>query len=139
MRVNIYTKTSFKGMKVQDGVGIYVLSCVVGRQEITKSERLDLQSLTPNAAELKIVVEALKRFSKKSEIHIFTDSSYVTGYVQRLPEWKARNFRKSKGEEVANIELWKELERLLRGHQVTWELMQPHEYRKWLSSEVAKP
>lgn len=136
--VNIYAKTSMKGMKSQDGVGVYVISMIAGGKEVTKSNKTDLIAMTPNAAELKTIIEALKRFNQGCKLHIYTDSSYVTGYYDWLPKWKAKGYKNAKGEPVANVELWKELDKLLKAHEVTWHLMQSHPYRKWLEAEIKR-
>lgn len=136
--VNIYTKTSMKGMKAQDGKAVYVISMLLGDREVTKSVDLDLIAMTPNAAELKVIIEALKRFNQGCKLHIYTDSSYVTGYYDWLPKWKAKGYKNAKGEPVANVELWKELDKLLKKHEVTWHLMESHPYRKWLEAEIKR-
>lgn len=72
------------------------------------------QNETSNAAELTSFVEALKLAKGKAMTYLFSDSEYVVkGVTEYMPNWKARDWRKSDGEEVKNLEFWLEIDGLL--------------------------
>ncbi|HXK58707.1 MAG TPA: ribonuclease HI [Acidobacteriota bacterium] len=85
---------------------------------------------TNNKMELTAVIQGLARLKRPARVMVVTDSSYVQkGAAEWLPNWKARDWKRktSSGyEPVKNIELWKELDRLLQKHQVAFQLIPGH-------------
>lgn len=75
--VNIYTETTFKGLKTQNGVIGYVLELITNKEPITLDSTEILHDMKPNRAELAAIIKALKRMNEKCELTIFTESSYV--------------------------------------------------------------
>jgi ribonuclease HI len=65
---------------------------------------------TNQIAEIKAAIEGLSRTPEGAEVELVSDSQYV---LKGLSEWRAgwerKGFRNSKGEPVANLELWKQL------------------------------
>ena len=65
---------------------------------------------TNQIAELTAAIEGLRRVPAGAQVELVSDSQYV---LKGLSEWRAgwerRGFRNSKGEQVANLELWKRL------------------------------
>ena len=74
---------------------------------------------TNNRMELMGLINALKvlgqRKWNKEKINATLDSRYVLQAIQKgwLQSWKRNGWRKSSGEEIANQELWQEVDRLL--------------------------
>lgn len=77
---------------------------------------------TNNQMELKAIVSTLKHLevnpafnAKENDIQIYSDSAYcVNSLVQGwLKNWKKFNWKTRKGEEIKNLELWKELDGVL--------------------------
>lgn len=77
---------------------------------------------TNNQMELKAIVSALKHLqdnfainARENIIQIHSDSAYcVNPLVQGwLKNWKRFDWKTRKGEEIKNLELWKELDRVL--------------------------
>ena len=84
---------------------------------------------TNNKMELTAAIEALGdlKLMPKSEIVLFTDSKYVIqGITEWCKSWVKRGWRNSKGEPVANRELWERLIELNRIHDVTWRWVKGH-------------
>lgn len=78
-----------------------------------------LPRTTSNRAELIAVIKALRSLAEPSRVQLVLDSRYVhDGITELLPRWKARGWRRSKGGRVANVQLWQQLEELLRLHEV---------------------
>lgn len=89
----------------------------------------DLNS-TNNQMELTAVIEGLRRLRRPVRVQIVTDSIYVVkGATEWMPRWKSRGWKRktSSGlKAVKNLELWKELERLLEPHSVTFKHIKGH-------------
>ena len=138
--VNIYTQTSFKGLKKQSGAIGYILECNTKKGPATLTKMRYIPNATPNEAELRVVIEALRRMSEKCEITIYTDSNHVAaGYNSGWVEsWKNHNWQTVKGKEISHVSLWQELDRLLQDHSYCFEINKQHEYKKWLKEQVEK-
>lgn len=138
-QVNIYTCTSFEGMKKQEGAIAYILEVNINAP-VTLQETLIIQNATPNCAELKVIIEALKRMNQKCELTIYTESNYVAAGFNNgwLSSWKANGWKTARGKEISNKDEWSELDKLLEGHIVTIKTNENHSYRKWLKTEVSR-
>src|SRR5690606_32516555 len=79
---------------------------------------------TVNAMELTAVSEALKALKQAgSSVQLFADSNYVVrGVNEWLSDWLKRGWKNARGEQVANLDLWRQLQALLEQHTVmlTW-------------------
>jgi hypothetical protein len=71
--------------------------------------------------ELTAVIEGLKALKQAgSTVQLFTDSNYVVrGVNEWLSDWLKRGWKNSRGEQVANLDLWQQLKTLLEQHTVT--------------------
>jgi ribonuclease HI len=76
---------------------------------------------TVNAMELMAVIEALKALKQAgSSVQLFADSNYVVrGVNEWLADWIRRGWKNARGEQVANLDLWQQLQTLLEQHTVT--------------------
>lgn len=139
-QVNIYTRTSFTGLKPQNGVAAYILEMNTEKGPVTLQNLLILQNATPNHAELKVVIKALERMRQKCSLTIYTESSYVAaGYNSGwVVSWKENGWKTARGKEVSNREQWEQLDNLLCGHEFTFRSGADHPYRRWLAGEVEK-
>lgn len=139
-KVNIYTQTTFRGIKQKSGSIIYILEFKTEKGSATLTKMRYFPHATPNEAELRSVIEALRRMIEKCELTIYTDSAYVAaGYNSGwVANWKKNNWQTTKGEEVTHAELWQELDRLLMVHEFKFEVGVAHEYRNWMIEEVNK-
>ena len=82
---------------------------------------------TNNRMEIRAAVEALKALKKPSRVKIYTDSKYLlSGATDWLPRWKKKGFRTADGKPVKNRDLWEELSRLLKVHEVEWIWVEGH-------------
>lgn len=68
-------------------------------------------STTNQRMEIKAVIEALKVVPKNRFIIIYTDSAYVRNCIKDkwYKTWSTNGWKNSKGQDVANQDLWKEL------------------------------
>ncbi len=91
--------------------------------EMSGSQR----NATNNQMELTAVCEALEWLSEPSDVTLYTDSQYVKkGITEWLSGWIARNWRNSKGDPVANQDLWQRLIDAKRRHTVRFEWLRGH-------------
>ena len=82
---------------------------------------------TNNRMELTAPIRALEALTRRSVVHLHTDSTYVrNGITQWLPRWKSRGWRTAAGEPVKNDDLWRELDAAVRCHDVTWFWVRGH-------------
>jgi ribonuclease HI len=86
---------------------------------------------TNNRMELTAAVEALNALPERSQVTIYTDSEYLKkGITEWLPGWRARNWRR-KGGALANVDLWKALDKAISYHQVKWQWVKAHATSKY--------
>ena len=82
---------------------------------------------TNNKMELKAVIEGLKVINPKTNVTIITDSQYVkNGISQWIFNWKRNGWKTAAKKPVKNIDLWKELDGLVKNHSVDWEWVKGH-------------
>jgi ribonuclease HI len=79
---------------------------------------------TNNRMELQAVVEGLKALKRPTHVTLCTDSVYVgKGLSEWMPKWKAAGWRRRENnswKEVKNVDLWQQLDGLVREHQVKY-------------------
>ena len=85
---------------------------------------------TNNRMELVAVVRGLELLKRPTRVKLFTDSVYVgKGLSDWMPKWKANGWRRreqQKWVEVKNRDLWEELDRLARQHEVQYHRVAGH-------------
>ena len=86
---------------------------------------------TNNRMELTAAVEALCALPERSEVLFYTDSEYLRrGITEWMPGWRARNWRR-KGGTLANVDLWKALDRIIGKHEIKWHWVKAHATNKF--------
>ena len=139
-QVNIYTQSSIKALKPQNGAIGYRLETETSKGPHTLDEILKIQNATAHQSELRALIEALKRMRQPCQLTIFTESGYVaagyeSGWVEK---WTQSGWMTSRKTEVANRKEWEELHSLISRHRFTFKVAQEHKHREWLRSEVEK-
>ena len=135
--VNIYTASGIRSPRAGNGVAGFVLEMKTEKGPVTFTKTAEILNATANQSELRILIMALKRLTKKCSLTIYTESGYVAAGIEELSRWQENGWKTSRGTDVANKEEWQETAELLNGHafSVTTE---NHEYRAWLRSEVTR-
>ena len=85
---------------------------------------------TNSRMEMVAIIEGLKTLKKApSKVEILTDSAFiVNAFKDRwMDKWDAGGWKTSKGEPVANQDLWFELLDLIKKHEVTFTWIKGHE------------
>lgn len=81
---------------------------------------------TNNRMELTAAIQALNSLKQSSEINFYTDSEYLKrGISEWLPTWRERNWRR-KGGKLANVDLWRKLDKAIHGQQINWHWVRGH-------------
>lgn len=83
---------------------------------------------TNNRMELTAVIEALKALKTECNITLYTDSKYVmNGINEWLENWKQNGWKTSnKKNAVKNIDLWQQLDELIKKHEIRWVWVKGH-------------
>lgn len=85
---------------------------------------------TNNRMELQAVIQGLSRMTRRTRVHVVTDSSYVQqGATDWIYKWKARGWKRktSSGKKpVKNQDLWQQLDRIRSEHEVSFERVRGH-------------
>ena len=77
--------------------------------------------------ELLAPIRAIQKFKKKSEILIYTDSTYVKdGITTWIKKWEKNGWKTASKKPVSNQDLWQQLDEVSRLHQVHWHWVKGH-------------
>lgn len=122
-RVEIFTDGACSG---NPGIGGW--GALLRYKDIEKElSGAELQT-TNNRMELTAVIEALKALKTECNITLYTDSKYVmNGINEWLENWKKNGWKTSnKKNAVKNIDLWQELDELIKKHEIRWVWVKGH-------------
>ena len=120
--VVIYTDGACKGNPGPGGWGA-VLRIGAHEKEIYGGER----QTTNNRMELTAVIRALESLKRSATVEIYTDSQYVKNGIETwINAWKRNGWKTSGRKPVKNADLWVELDRLVREHEITWHWVKGH-------------
>ena len=122
--VQIYTDGACKGNPGPGGWGAWLKSGAT-EKELFGGEL----NTTNNRMELKAVIEGLGALKRPCKVVLYLDSQYVRmGITEWIRGWKAKGWLTSTKQPVKNVELWKELDKLVSegGHQIEWRWVKGH-------------
>ena len=93
-------------------------------KEISGGEK----NTTNNIMEITAVIEGLKLLKYPCEVDLYSDSAYVVNAFNQdwIANWKKNGWKNSKKEDVKNKELWEELDRLTKIHNVKFIKVKGH-------------
>ena len=137
MKYKIYTDGACSGNPGPGGWAAIILVDDKIKDEISGSEK----NTTNNKMELLAPVRAIQKFKKKSEILIYTDSTYVKdGITTWIKKWEKNGWKTASKKPVKNIELWKKLKNLSSKHSIKWIWVKGHAQNKYnnLVDEIAQ-
>jgi ribonuclease HI len=118
MIVEIYTDGACSGNPGPGGWGA-ILRYGKTEKELSGGE----SDTTNNRMELMAAIEGLKALKRESEVHLYTDSTYVKqGITEWIHGWKAKNWPAR----IKNKDLWLELEVQNKKHKVSWHWVKGH-------------
>lgn len=126
--VTIYTDGACSGNPGPGGWGAVLIYGDVTK-EISGGEKVT----TNNKMELTAPIEALKLLKEPCKVKLHSDSAYLINCFKEkwYVGWEKNGWVNSKKEPVANKELWQELLRLFRIHEVEWVKVKGHAGDFW--------
>ncbi len=86
----------------------------------SREKKVQVTSTTGHRLVLECVVAALKRMTRPAMITFWTDCHYFANGQRRLAVWKENGWKRPDGKEVRNLDLWQQIEELLRPHAVSF-------------------
>ena len=136
MKYVIYTDGACSGNPGPGGWGAVIFD------EKNKQNNISgkVKESTNNRMELIAPIMALKKIESKSDVVIFTDSTYVkNGITEWIKKWEKNNWKNSKKEPVKNKDLWMRLNNLCQKNNVVWKWVKGHSNNKYnnLADELA--
>jgi len=124
-KVTIYTDGACSGNPGPGGWGAILISGH-HRKEISGGD----VKTTNNRMELKAAIEALEALREPSQVDLYTDSTYLKkGMSEWISSWKKNGWRRRSGKRflpVKNEDLWRELDRLVNRHRMTFHWVEGH-------------
>lgn len=121
LRIEIYTDGACSGNPGKGGYGIVMK---VPEKQYERRFSKGFRLTTNNRMELLAVIVALEKLkSPDNDIHIFTDSKYVSDAVNQnwIAGWVKRGFKN-----VKNPDLWQRIIPLLKIHNPTFHWIKGH-------------
>ena len=125
--VELYTDGACSGNPGPGGWA-FILRDVKTQKELTGAggER----DSTNNRMELQAVIEGLRALKKRCRVTLYSDSNYVLQGLQTwMAGWKRKGWVRMEGgrrKPVKNVEHWKELDRLITKHDLTYHHVRGH-------------
>jgi ribonuclease HI len=120
--VEIYTDGACRGNPGPGGWG--ALLRYRGRERHLKGADA---ATTNNRMELTAAIEALRALTRRSRVHLHTDSQYVkNGITEWLHNWKKRGWKTAGRAPVKNVDLWQQLDAACGAHEVSWYWVKGH-------------
>jgi ribonuclease HI len=123
-QVTIYTDGGASPNPGPGGWGVVLIHSASGRvKELHGGE----PSTTNNRMELTAAIRALEALKGPCVVTMITDSEYLRrGIAEWLPVWIASGWKRGKGADVQNEDLWRRLAMLTGHHEVAWEWVKGH-------------
>ena len=123
-KVVAYTDGACSGNPGPGGYGV-VLLYDKHERELSEGFRLT----TSQRMEIWAAIAALKALKTKCAVTIYSDSKYLVDSVSQgwVYRWKENGWRLSNRNEVANVDLWKQLLKLLEQHEVKFVWVRGHD------------
>ena len=137
MKFKIYTDGACSGNPGPGGWAAIILENDQVEDMISGNEK----NTTNNKMELLAPIRAIQKFKKKSEISIFTDSTYVKeGITVWIKKWEKNGWKTASKKPVKNKELWKKLKILSLKHNIKWNWVKGHAQDKYnnLADDLAQ-
>ena len=137
MKYKIYTDGACSGNPGPGGWAVIILINNEVKDMFFGSEK----NTTNNQMELMAPIKAIQKFKKKSEISIFTDSTYVRdGITTWIKQWEKNGWKTASKKPVKNKDLWKKLKNLSSKHSIKWVWVKGHAQDKYnnLVDELAQ-
>lgn len=117
--INIYIYSRIRGSKTETPKCIFVIE-----DDMTKVSKAYKRSfheaMTGNRLSLAAVIAAVGRLSRPCEVHLHTDSRYVSGAFEedRVSTWQKQGWINAKGAPVSHMDLWQQVYQAMERHMI---------------------
>lgn len=125
-QVDIFLITSSHAPKLKKAWYRYILVC----QGKTLEKRSEIQDVTGHQLVMECAVAALQRMIRPAVITIHTDSYYLANGHGKIAGWKTAGWKRENGQALKNMDLWKDLEKVLQPHAVRFKVESMLPYSK---------
>jgi len=121
--INLYTDGACSG---NPGPGGYCAILSFGGKE--KILTGGYRKTTNNRMELRAVIEGLKALKEKCKVNIYSDSKYIVDAIELgwIDKWENFGWKRNKKDNLLNPDLWKELDSLIKHHEVKFVWVKGH-------------
>lgn len=131
---HIFVETSLRWPKQGDGI-VGIIFADVQRQN-GRPLFGTVKDSTEHAAVLFGIKQALMYLEQFDVIHLHVSSN--VGYnFKYLDKWRESDFKGSKGTEIKNADIWREIAEKSTGKRLEMHVNESNEYRNWLTNECA--
>ena len=128
MKYKIFTDGACSGNPGPGGWGAVIFDDREKQNNISGK----VKETTNNRMELMAPIMALKKIKFKSDVTIFTDSTYVkNGITEWIKKWEKNGWKNSKKKPVKNKDLWIKLNKLCQKNKVIWKWVKGHSNNKY--------
>ena len=128
MKYTIYTDGACSGNPGPGGWGAVILD----EREKQNNISGKVKETTNNRMELMAPIMSLKKIKSRSDITIFTDSTYVkNGITEWIKKWEKNGWKNSSKKPVKNKDLWIKLNDLCQKNKVIWKWIKGHSNNKY--------
>lgn len=97
-----------------------------------------VKNCTQNQAILYGIKNALPYCQNFKVINLQTTNGYTKLGFDNLRKWQENGWKTSRGEEIKNADLWRDIAAELEGKEMIIHLNEKNGYRKWLQSECKR-
>ena len=123
MIVNLYTDGACKGNPGPGGWGVVIIKNGKPVDEIYGGEL----NTTNNRMELLAVIHGLNNIAEAETVRVNTDSMYVkNGITSWINKWVENGWKTAAKKDVANKDLWIELQSIVETRDVKWNWVRGH-------------
>ncbi len=83
---------------------------------------------TNNRMELMAAIVGLEALNRPCDVMLYSDSQYLVNAFNQhwIDSWIKKGWRRTKNEEVKNVDLWQRLIAAAKPHRVTWNWVRGH-------------
>ena len=121
-RTKIFTDGACRGNPGPGGWGVLLRHGKTER-ELCGGE----MDTTNNRMEMTAVIQALSALKRPTDVELTTDSTYVIkGVSEWLAGWKKKNWQTAARKPVKYVDLWKQIDVLVKKHDVEWRWVKGH-------------
>lgn len=121
MDAYIYMAISGKGPRRHSGTGAYLIELQDGQKTVSKTFGFRYENLSEQGASLRVFTRCggfLARLGDVEHFYIYTASEYVRSGFYRMKKWSQEGWKNAKGKELANTDMWRQIEQQTKGYRI---------------------